>query len=140
MRSTIPDLITILFIKATIFYSIAYHFVAMKKSIAIMVIIAMTLVGMAGAEMISLAGMNWSEAKNLTGGEDLLSSDMPGIPSDLVKILDDNPDEYKGLGGESLKLGSMTGYNRTEFCANQIFYTPKELATRLNSSTRLEFP
>ena len=112
----------------------------MKKYIAIMVIIAMALVGMVGAEMISLAGMNWSEAKNLTGGEDLLSNDVPGIPSNLTKILDDNPDEYKGLGGEALKLGSMTGYNRTKQSLDQMFYTPKELATRLNSSTRLEFP
>ena len=112
----------------------------MKKYIAIMVIIAMALVGMAGSEMISLAGMNWSEAENLTGGEDLLSNDMPGIPSDLTKILNDNPDESKGLGGEPLKLGSATGYNRTAILANTRFYTPEELATRMNSSTRLEFP
>ena len=111
----------------------------MRKYIAIMVIIAMALVGMAGAEMISLAGMNWSEAKNLTG-QDLLSNDMPGIPSDLTKILNDNPDESKGLGGEPLKLGSATGYNRTAILANTRFYTPEELAIRMNSSTRLEFP
>lgn len=111
----------------------------MRKYIAIMVIIAMALIGMAGAEMISLAGMNWSEAKNLTG-QDLLSNDMPGIPSDLTKILNDNPDESKGLGGEALKLGSMVGYNKTEILVNTRFYTPKELATRMNSSTRLEFP
>ena len=118
----------------------------MKIEILVLSILAMALVGMAGAvEPFEISGKDFADIDMFNGTDMKISEDLAGTSAGMMGIdtafLADNPEDGKPINQSKpvLKLGSSTGYDRTAWYQDQLFFTPGDLAIIQNSSAWLEF-
>lgn len=99
-----------------------------------------------GAEPLELSGKDFADIDMFNGTDDLtVSEDLGGTSLGMMGIdesfVRDNPEDGKPINQSkpTLRLGSSTGYDRTAWYQDRIFFTPGELASIQNSSAWLEF-
>jgi len=99
-----------------------------------------------GAEPFELSGKDFADIDMFNGTDDLtVSEDLGGTSLGMMGIdesfVRDNPEDGKPINQSkpTLRLGSSTGYDRTAWYQDRIFFTPGELASIQNSSAWLEF-
>ena len=118
----------------------------MKIEILVLSILALALVGMAGAvEPLQLSGKDFADIEQFNGTDILeKSEDLGGTSASMMGIdesfLADNEEDGKPINQSKpvLALGSMTGYDKTAWYSEKVFYTPAELEQLKNTSTWLE--
>ena len=117
----------------------------MKIKILVLVILAIALVGMAGAvEPFEISGKDFADIEQFNGTDDLVNEDLAGTSASMMGLdesfLRDNPEDGKPINQSKpvLALGSMTGYNRTAQFQDEIYWTPEELELMKNTSTWIE--
>lgn len=93
------------------------------------------------AEPLDLSGKDFADIDMFNGTDDLtVSEDLGGTSLGMMGIdesfVRDNPEDGKPINQSRpvLKPGSSTGYDRTAWYQDQIFFTPGELAALQNSS------
>jgi len=98
------------------------------------------------AEPLDLSGKDFADIDMFNGTDDLtVSEDLGGTSLGMMGIdesfVRDNPEDGKPINQSkpTLRLGSSTGYDRTAWYQDRIFFTPGELASIQNSSAWLEF-
>ncbi len=119
----------------------------MRKLIVSMMLATLLAVGMAVAdEPMELSGKDFSDITMFNGTADLdVSEDLGGTSLGMMGIdesfVRDNPEDGKPINQSKpvLKLGSSTGYDRTAWYQDQLFFTPADMAVIQNSSACLEF-
>lgn len=98
-----------------------------------------------GAEPFELSGKDFADIDMFNGTDMKISEDLAGTSAGMMGIdtafLADNPEDGKPINQSKpvLKLGSSTGYDRTAWYQDQLFFTPGDLAIIQNSSAWLEF-
>lgn len=98
-----------------------------------------------GAEPMNLSGKDFADIDMFNGTDMKISEDLAGTSAGMMGIdtafLADNPEDGKPINQSKpvLKLGSSTGYDRTAWYQDQLFFTPGDLAIIQNSSAWLEF-
>jgi len=97
------------------------------------------------AEPMNLSGKDFADIDMFNGTDMKISEDLAGTSAGMMGIdtafLADNPEDGKPINQSKpvLKLGSSTGYDRTAWYQDQLFFTPGDLAIIQNSSAWLEF-
>lgn len=98
-----------------------------------------------GAEPFELSGKDFADIDMFNGTDMKISEDLAGTSAGMMGIdtafLADNPEDGMPINQSKpvLKLGSSTGYDRTAWYQDQLFFTPGDLAIIQNSSAWLEF-
>ena len=98
-----------------------------------------------GAEPMNLSGKDFADIDMFNGTDMKISEDLAGTSAGMMGIdtafLADNPEDGMPINQSKpvLKLGSSTGYDRTAWYQDQLFFTPGDLAIIQNSSAWLEF-
>ena len=117
----------------------------MRIAILVLSILALALIGMAGAvEPFEISGKDFADIDMFNGTDDLVTEDLAGTSAGMMGIdesfLRDNPEDGKPINQSKpvLALGSMTGYDRTAWYSDQAYFTPAELEMMKNTSTWLE--
>jgi len=118
----------------------------MRIAILVLSILALALIGMAGAvEPFEISGKDFADIDMFNGTDDLVTEDLGGTSLGMMGIdesfVRDIPEDGKPINQSkpTLRLGSSTGYDRTAWYQDRIFFTPGELASIQNSSAWLEF-
>jgi len=118
----------------------------MRIAILVLSILALALIGMAGAvEPFEISGKDFSDIKQFNGTDVLKQDeDLAGTSASMMGIdesfLRDNEEDGKPINQSkpTLALGSMTGYDRTAWYSDQVYFTPADLEMMKNTSTWLE--
>ena len=118
-----------------------------KLFVSLVLAILLAVMGMAGAtEPVDLSGKDFADIKMFNGTDDLdVNEDLGGTSLGMMGIDEsfdrDDPDDGKPINQSKpiLKLGSATGYDRTAWYQDRLFFTPADLAVIQNSSAWLEF-
>ena len=98
-----------------------------------------------GAEPFELSGKDFADIDMFNGTDMKISEDLAGTSAGMMGIdtafLADNPEDGMPINQSKrvLKLGSSTGYDRTAWYQDQLFFTPGDMAIIQNSSAWLEF-
>ena len=96
-------------------------------------------------EPFEMSGKDFADIDMFNGTDMKISEDLAGTSAGMMGIdtafLADNPEDGMPINQSKpvLKLGSSTGYDRTAWYQDQLFFTPGDLAIIQNSSAWLEF-